>query len=97
MGGQLTGNWVKEDPEIQAIVDQYLPPVRAFQRQVIGKVPLVSNLRRSTDVYSHMHEGCLMWGPGTKKGVLGNVGVAFLRLVRPVYLLMYLWVMIMRS
>lgn len=36
LGGNQTGNWVKEDPDIQALVDKYLPPVRAYQRQVVG-------------------------------------------------------------
>eukprot|EP00884_Botryococcus_braunii_P022514 jgi/Botrbrau1/8947/Bobra.0148s0060.1 len=46
MGGSSTGNWVKEDPQIQALVDQYLPPVRAYQKSVIGATLTPLNGRR---------------------------------------------------
>lgn len=49
LGGRETGNWVEEDPSIQALVDKYLPPVRAYQHQVVGaprnflfvKIPII--------------------------------------------------------
>eukprot|EP00884_Botryococcus_braunii_P012577 jgi/Botrbrau1/2131/Bobra.0093s0038.1 len=43
MGGSSSGNWVKEDPDIQAIVDQYKPPVRLFQRTIIGETLTLLN------------------------------------------------------